>query len=537
MPGITEAPPVPVVSAALQRSIQEHLDRLDDDGVHAYLADAVYEERRRFAHDRDKLTDADLDEQRAVEAAARCTRGDRAAVEGAVLGLVDRYAHEIHNLFSQRTHKMATGVIPGALTRLLTSAHPAEWLGHDFDPASRIAITGDQERLRRLAEDHTLILAPTHLSNLDSPILGYALHQSGLPPFIYGAGLNLFGNKLMGFFMSRLGAYTVDRRKRHSIYKDTLKAYSVDALGRRCHSLFFPGGTRARSGRVESSIKKGLLGTGIVAWQEGLERGRPNPEILVVPCTLSFALVLEAETLIEDALQAEGRSRYIITDDEFSQPRTVASFARRVLNLDASAHVHLGDPLDLMGNPVDEDGRSLDPNGHTLDRRRYVTDRAGAVVRDPQRDRVYTDHLAQGLVDAWHRDTVALSTHVAGFAAWGQLQRAHPRMDTWQLVFLAPDERRVARVELLFAIERVLEGLDRLQAAGQIRAALPGSGAGRAEAVLDQALDRFARFHTRRALERCDAERLRVDTRLALYYGNRLQGFGLDGAARSVQHA
>ncbi|MCK6576423.1 1-acyl-sn-glycerol-3-phosphate acyltransferase, partial [Myxococcota bacterium] len=178
----------------------------------------------------------------------------------------------------------------------------------------------DGAALRALAREHTLIFAPTHVSNLDSPLIGYALDRLGLPPAIYGAGLNLFSSPVMGFFMSRLGAYTVDRRKQHRLYKDVLKDYSIDSLGRRCHSLFFPGGTRCRSGRVEDRVKKGLLGTGIIAWQEGLLQGRPHPEVLVVPVTLSFSLVLEAETLIEDSLEEEGKRRYIITDDEFSEP-------------------------------------------------------------------------------------------------------------------------------------------------------------------------------------------------------------------------
>ncbi len=534
MPGIHDSPTDDQVSLSLQRRIAHQLDALGDEAVAALLADAVYLERRRFAEDRDKLNDDDRAEQRAIEAAARAVHGARAEVQAALLGLVDRYAHEIHNRFSSRTHKVAANILPGALTRLLTAAHPADLLGADFDPGSRIEVGGDLEGLRRLSRSHTLILAPTHLSNLDSPILGYALHHAGLPPFIYGAGLNLFGNRLMGFFMARLGAYTVDRRKRHNLYKETLKAYSVDALGRRCHSLFFPGGTRARSGMVEKKVKKGLLGTGLEAWQEGLETGRDQPEILVVPCTLNFALVLEAETLIEDALKDEGRARYIISDDEFSQPRTVASFASRVLNLDASAHVWLGSPLDLMGNPVDGEGRSLDPSGAVIDRRRYVTNRDGEVVRDAQRDRVYTEQLAQAIVRAWHRDTVALVTHIAAFAAWNQLARRHPRRGTWQLVFLGPDERRLPRNELLSAIGAVLEQLEIAVAAGRIRCALPTPQGHQspAEAVLDLALHHFSRFHSRPALELAGASQVLVDSRLSLYYGNRLSGFGFEAAAQ-----
>ena len=43
---------------------------------------------------------------------------------------------------------------------------------------------------------------------MDSLVLGYAIYRLGLPPVIYGAGLN-FSNLLVGF-MHNLGAYTVD---------------------------------------------------------------------------------------------------------------------------------------------------------------------------------------------------------------------------------------------------------------------------------------------------------------------------------------
>ncbi|MFO0006916.1 MAG: 1-acyl-sn-glycerol-3-phosphate acyltransferase, partial [bacterium] len=109
------------------------------------------------------------------------------------------------------------------LTRLLTAASPTDLLTGRFDPASRIRVQGEVELLARLGAKHTLVLAPTHLSNLDSPLLGYALYAAGLPPVIYGAGLNLFSNPAMAFFMRRLGAYTVDRRKKHELYKDVLK--------------------------------------------------------------------------------------------------------------------------------------------------------------------------------------------------------------------------------------------------------------------------------------------------------------------------
>ncbi len=533
MPGIYDSPPSDVISTALQRRLGDRVATWDEERVRSYLADAVYLERRRFSGMR-RLSPEDEAERAAVEACARAIHGDRAMLLEALTDLVSRYAHEIHNRFSDRTHRVATQLVPGALTRLLTASHPGELFGGDFDPASRLKVIGDGAGLRKLAETHTLVLAPTHLSNLDSPILGYALHNVGLPPFIYGAGLNLFGNKLMGFFMSRLGAYTVDRRKKHELYKHVLTDYSIDALGRRCHSLFFPGGTRSRTGQVEKKLKKGLLGTAITAWQEGLDQHKDHPEILVVPCTLSFALTLEAETLIEDALADVGKSRYIISDDEFSEPRTVASFARRVLNLDSSVYVVLGEPMDLLGNRVDADGRSLDQHGRSIDRRRYVCDRDGNVVWDAQRDRVYTQQLSERIVDAYHRDNLVQSTHLAAFAAWHALRARHPGRDAWQVMFTSPQERMLDRQDVRQRLGRVLDRVQRMAGAGELRVALPDTRGAQdaAQGVLDHAIERFTHFHTRRTVAAGDDRALSVDPRLALYYGNRLDGYGLEAVAR-----
>lgn len=535
-----ERPSTAQATAALERRAADRLAPLSDRAVESILAECVYLERKRFSAMARPLPDTDAQERADIESAARALRGSRKEVEAAIFALVRRYAGEIHNEFSERTYRFATRLLPGMLTRLLTAGGPREWVSGTFDPAARLRVEGPVEKLRKLAQNHTLVLAPTHLSNLDSPLLGYAIYQAGLPPFIYGAGLNLFTNPGMAFFMRRLGAYTVDRRKRHGLYKDVLKDYSIDAIGRGRHSLFFPGGTRARSGEVEASVKKGLLGTGLAAWQEGIRAGRPNADVLVVPCTLSYALVLEASTLIEDALKDTGKSRYIITDDEFSEPRTVARFARRVLDLDASVFVRFGEPLDCIGNPVDDNGQSLDIDGSIIDRRRYVCNADGEVISDEQRDRVYTALLSRRLVEAWHKDNIPLSTHIAAFAAWHQIRARRPELDTWQALFLEGNERLLDRAIVLAAIERVLVAIEAHAANGRIQPAnlpLTLSGETRAEAVLNQAIDRFGRYHTEPALTATrDNGRpaVAVSPKLCLYYANRLEHYGLDAAARGT---
>ncbi len=140
--------------------------------------------------------------------------------------------------------------------------------------SSRMHITGEVEHLRKLSQKGTILLVPTHQSNIDSLLIGYIIYLMGLPPFCYGAGLNLFSNPVYSFFMSNLGAYTVDRQKTAWLYKASLKAFSTATLSEGVHSIFFPGGGRSRSGAIEKKLKLGLLGTGIEAQVRGLLEGR-----------------------------------------------------------------------------------------------------------------------------------------------------------------------------------------------------------------------------------------------------------------------
>ena len=519
MSGIYNLPPPHQISQALQRRTNELLKSYSDDEVFMYLADTLYKERRRLEDD----PEASVAYRKALQTAARAIHRDRVAITSSLMNLVDTYSREIHNHFSPRTFKIASKVLPNALTRLLTASQPAQLFGVDFDPKSRIVVQGPIEKLRHLAKNSVLIYVPTHLSNLDSPLIGYALASADLPPVIYGAGLNLFSNPLMSFFMSRLGAYTVDRRKQNRLYKNVLKDYAIEATMRKCHSLFFPGGTRSRSGKLETKLKKGLLGTPIRAWQNMLAK-RHDFDVLFVPCTLSFSLTLEAETLITDALAEQGKSRFIITDDEFSETKTLANFARKVLNLDSSVYVRFGDPLDIVGNPVDQQGRSLDPNGIQINRADYVTDRMGTVVFDQQRDQIYTAALADKITASYKKDNIVLSTHLAAFSAWQLLAEKHPRLDDIQKTALQPSERRIKTADVLKRIEIIHQQVLRAKQQNRLCEALPND----AKSILHNAIHRFGSFHRSRCLM-SRGEDIEVGSKLALYYGNRLQGYGFTG--------
>ncbi|MCK5207752.1 MAG: 1-acyl-sn-glycerol-3-phosphate acyltransferase, partial [Cyclobacteriaceae bacterium] len=172
--------------------------------------------------------------------------------------IVSRYVHEITGNFKPSHYRLARRVITFGFARLLNAARIKKfgsfWRG-DLTLQDKIQITGETEQLRKLAKIGTVVVVPTHFSNLDSILIGWVIHTMGLPPFIYGAGLNLFNMEIFAYFMNSLGAYKVDRRKRNLIYLQSLRTYSSMALQDGSHSLFFPGGTRSRSGKIETRLK------------------------------------------------------------------------------------------------------------------------------------------------------------------------------------------------------------------------------------------------------------------------------------------
>ncbi|MBK8196551.1 MAG: 1-acyl-sn-glycerol-3-phosphate acyltransferase [Lewinellaceae bacterium] len=175
--------------------------------------------------------------------------------------IIHRYSEEIVGTFQIPTFRFAQRFLTAFFNRLFNAAVGknlrAIFRGrrHLYE---RLNVVGDVETVRELFKHGTVVILPTHSSNLDSILVGYAMDQiMGLPSFSYGAGLNLYNFGPAAYFMNRLGAYRVDRRKKNPIYLETLKTMSNLSIQRGVNSLFFPGGTRSRSGELETEPRWG----------------------------------------------------------------------------------------------------------------------------------------------------------------------------------------------------------------------------------------------------------------------------------------
>lgn len=459
--------------------------------------------------------------------------------------IVRRYADEISGNFSPTVYNLAVKVGPPMLSALLTGLSPRRLL--DRDPIPRldqhVIIEGEVANLARLRERGTLVVTPTHSSNLDSLVLGFAVHELGLPPLTYGAALNLFRNPIVGRFMHNLGAYTVDRRKRDPLYKQTLKTYCSVALEFRADNLFFPGGTRSRSGAIERTLKKGLLGCSLAAYRNNLIQRKPSPDIYIVPCTISYPLVLEASTLIEDWLAEAGKSRYIIVDDEFSRWERWLDFLRGIFSLDLKIHLRFGRPLDPFGNEVDADGASRDPKHRPIDARGYL-EVDGVLTEDPARDAEYTRTLESRILAEFARESVIHPTNVLAFTCFELLRKARPELDLYRLIGSIGTDSNAGQSLALPEVEDelvlVLDQLDALARSDRVRLSAVVSDAAAQRDVaplLRAALRSFGTYHIRPVIERRGVRLHVCDSKLLFYYRNRLDGYELRGAPSLIGRA
>ena len=117
MSGNYQSAPLHHISHAMQKKIHRRLLPFTDEQVFLYLADTVYQERKRIE---DGQADDATDQYKSLlQVSARAIQRNREAMEAAIMNLVDVYAKEIHTQFSASTHALASRLVPGALTRLL----------------------------------------------------------------------------------------------------------------------------------------------------------------------------------------------------------------------------------------------------------------------------------------------------------------------------------------------------------------------------------------------------------------------------------
>ena len=445
--------------------------------------------------------------------------------------ITSRYSEEIASNFKASHYKFTRRVVTYGFSRLLNAARVKGFgslFSNQYTLQDKIQITGQTAQIRDLATKGTIVMVPTHFSNLDSVLIGWIISVLGMPPFIYGAGLNLFNISIFAYFMNALGAYKVDRRKKNLMYLETLKTYSKEAIQFGCHSLFFPGGTRSRSGIIESKLKLGLLSTAMEAqranYQEGIND--VSGKIFIVPVTINYHFVLEAPGLIQDYLSQTGQERYYKENDEFSNSYKISKFLFKFFTKGSDISVSIGRAMDVMGNYVDEDGNSRDKWNRVVDTREYFVSN-GKVTVDAQREEEYTQMLGKRIVEEFHKINRVFSSHLVAFVAFELIQAKNAKLDLFDPIRLPQEDLVLGYEEFKSACQLVLDLILELKSQGKIDTA-PHLNRPMDE-IIAHGLENVGMYHAKRPLIQDKEGNMGTqDMSLLYFYHNRLHGYGLE---------
>lgn len=501
------------------------------------LETTVYREQQRMKRNRWRVDAEDEPhfwsniKDELVALAGKTPEESLAKGEELMLRIIARYANEIAGNFKPTQYKLTREIVKFWFSRLLNGARVKKFgafFRNRYTLRDKIQIVGKAEQLRTLATKGTVIMVPTHFSNLDSILIGWIIHSLGLPAFIYGAGLNLFNIKIFAYFMNSLGAYKVDRRKKNLPYLETLKLYSTLAIQKGAHSIFFPGGTRSRSGAIEKQLKLGLLSSCIEAQRDIYMHAKPNEDlrkIFIVPVTLNYHFVLEAPDLIDDYLSVKGQDRYLPEQDKYGSWQLL-QFLFKFFTKGSNISVSIGRGLDIMGNYVDDEGNSMDPQGRLIDTRDYFISN-GEITIDKQREDEYTRMLSLKIVSEYHRINRVFASHLVAFVAFEMWQKKHPKLDLFGLLRLPEEDQVLEYEEFRETCKRVRKQIYKLKAENKANHATHLKG--KIDLVIRHGLENVGIFHLKRPLLfNKEGNIITKDFNTLYYYHNRLVGYDLE---------
>ena len=447
--------------------------------------------------------------------------------------IVARYSEEIVGNFRISTFLFARRFLTFFFSRLLNVAASRSWqriFGRKHHLHDSLKVLGEVEAIRNLTQKGTVIVVPTHFSNLDSILVGYAMDAIvGLPSFSYGAGLNLYNSGIAAYFMNRLGAYRLDRRKKNDIYLETLKAMSNLSIQRGTNSLFFPGGTRSRSGELDSRLKLGLLGTAVEA-QRALCEKEKDQKIFIVPLVMSYHFVLEAKYLIEQHLKTTGKENYARPKDEFYSLRKISRFAWQFFSQSSEILLSFGKAMDVMGNFVDANGDSFDQYNNKIEVADYFKS-DGAVRLDAQKESEYTILLAEKIAQRFLIENIVLSSHIVAFVAFRLLLHNNEKLDLYEILRLPADDYSFPIGVFGAAVEKLQLILTDMAARGQLKIAYEARQS--VSELIAHGIAYLGTYHQQKPLTfNKSGDIISEDFKLLYYYHNRLNSYNLHNRIR-----
>ncbi len=443
--------------------------------------------------------------------------------------IVNRYSEEIVGNFKVKTYHFAVRFLTKLFRRILNSfagkGNRFYW-GSKRDLYDRLILDGYIDETRSLFKKGTVVVVPTHFSNLDSVMMGYILDRmTGLPSFAYAAGLNLFDSEILAYFMNRLGAYRVDRRKKNPIYLECLKAVTRLSLQAGVNNIFFPGGTRSRMGRIEKKLKLGLLGSVVEAQRANFQDG-VDKKIFIVPMVAGYPFVLEAKSLINQFLRSSGKEKYIHTRDELSSFKKMYRFFKNLVRNSSQIYLTLGEPMDVLGNLVDKDGQSIDSTGKKVDLKNYFLADGEKLIENTQRESVYTKILGDKILDSFMRNNLVLAPHLIAYLAFQYFANSNEDLSIFNILNLNTKEVHIPFSDFKNIVSQAQNVLTEWEKNGILKLEkgikLP------VEELINKGISEVGIFHSQKTLYMDKHGNIKTeDFKLLYYYHNRMRGYDL----------
>ena len=510
----------------------------DTASFRSLLENTIYKEKSRVSHYKWKVDETQKEGafwktcEQSLFLPTHNDKEEQSRCEALLKTMISHYVHEIMSKFQRKHYKLIASMVTGLLMRLLNATHLRIWAllcGKRIHLYDKIHTIGAIDQVRKLARENILVFVPTHFSNIDSIILGWVIRHIGLPPLMYGAGINLFNMRVFAYFMHRLGAYKVDRRKKGTIYLETLKIFTKDIIKNGCHSLFYPGGTRSRDGRIETKLKLGLLSTTIAAQREFYTENlnRKSKKVFIIPVVISYHFVLEAPSLIRNFLKKSGKGRYYQEIEDPPALHKILKFILALFTKSSNISVSIGRGLDVLGNYINDQGESVDKNNQKIDVKDYFS-LHDDISYDPQREHEYTKKLSEAIVKEYYRCNQVLCSHVVAFVAFETIAKQHPEADLYTLLRLPLEEIRIPYEGFISSTRQVLEKIYELHAKEQLQHEKTLGES--AYIVFKKGITHCGMYHSLRPLfqDKHTQDICTEDLGRLYYYHNRLVGYEIE---------
>jgi len=289
--------------------------------------------------------------------------------------------------------------------------------------------------------------------------------------------------------------------------------------------LFFPGGTRSRSGKTEDKLKLGLIGSVIEAQRLLLEKNEEK-KVFVVPLNIGYHFVLEAGQLIDQHLQAIGRDKYKRTRQSGPTFSTIMRFVRDLYRKESEVYMSFGEPIDILGNSVDINGDSYDKFGNKIDLKDYFS-LGGELSSNLQRESIYSKYLGEVVSESYKKYNVILSSNVVSFVAFHLIFEEYKNLELIPFINQSGKTFTIEGSDFEQNVDKLVQIIQNLSTDKHVT--VSDESWSDVPVLIEEGIHKLGIYHNPPVLSVNDKKQIIcTDLKLLLFYHNRLANYNFE---------